>query len=322
MEITLHLGAHRCASTSFQFYMRDHVDALSREGLSFWGPLRTRRQIFEGLFPRADAPAPQKMQRRAVGRVRLSAAQARAEGAAHLLVSDENMIGTTRQSIRARKLYPAIGERMARISDAFDGQITRLVLCIRAQDMWWASALAYAVGRGHNVPTASALQQIATAPRSWQDVITDLACAVPTAQIVVLPFETLMGRPAQVLGAATGMHPPKDTQNRWLNKAPDLARLRHLLAERGSDPDAVPRGSGRWQPFNATQLAQLNERYLDDLFWLESGADGLASYKEYTTAQGSGPSLTAEDFTRGHGHDTQGHDQEDRHRRMAGTRSG
>lgn len=315
MEITLHLGAHRCASTTFQSYVRKHAPALSEQGVSFWGPLRTRKGLFNGLFPAPGEVNGAKQRKRARGRVRLRAAQARANGTKHLLVSDENMIGSTRQAIRARKLYPAIGERMARMSDAFDGQIDRLVLTVRGHDLWWASACAFAVGRGHSVPDPCALQRMVDTPRGWRDVITDLACAVPNAQIIVQPFETHMGRPDRSLAMATGIEAPRDTDGLWLNKAPDIARLRHLLHERGGDADQLPDQQGRWQPFTAAQLAQLQERYLDDLFWLEAGADGLATYQDDTTPKGSGTSLASGDFRRGHGYDGQAEQQS-----MAATR--
>jgi hypothetical protein len=162
--------------------------------------------------------------------------------------------------------------------------------------------MAYAVGRGHSVPGADAVQQISDSPRGWQDVITDLSCALPDTKIIVLPFERAMGRPDHLLKVATGFDAPVDDSARWLNKRPEIPRLRELLHERGSDPNLLPdEPEGRWQPFNATQLAQLQERYLDDLFWLEAGADGLATY--INDPQGSGQNLASGEFTRGNGYD-------------------
>lgn len=313
MEIILHIGAHRCASTTFQSYLRDNRTALSAQSISYWGPYRTRNGLLSGLFPSSGEPNTKKRQNRAEGRIKLRTAERRAAGVRQLLISDENMIGSARHCVRARKLYPAIGQRMAGVSRAFDGKTVRIVLMIRSLDLWWSSAVAYLVGRGHSVPQPEFYQQIAQNPRSWRDVITDLSCAVPEAEIIVMPFEQCMGQPGKMLSTAIQSKGPGDDASRWLNKTPDLQHLRRLLSERGSDADQLPNASGRWVPFNAEQLAQLQERYSDDLFWLTAGADGLATLSQDTRPQRSGKSLTTGDFTRGHEHDSR----QDTQRHMA-----
>lgn len=52
MDIILHLGAHRTASTSFQRYMRSVSDALAAGGTGFWGPGRTRKGLFHRVGTR------------------------------------------------------------------------------------------------------------------------------------------------------------------------------------------------------------------------------------------------------------------------------
>ncbi len=308
MEISLHIGAHRSGTTTFQHYLRDQSDTLAAHAIGFWGPQRTRNGLLSGIFPGPAAAKGRNLRRRAEGRVQMHLNLCRVRDLGHLLVSDENMIGSTRNCLRKRMLYPAIGERMARISSAFGGHITRIALSVRAQDLWWASTCAYAVGRGHGVPTTLALEQIAHAPRSWRDVITDLACAVPEADIQVLPFERYAGRPDVLLTAITGAPALADGKSRWLNRAPDLASLRASLRARGESTAVLPDACGRWQPFSAVQSATMRETYADDLFWLASGADGLATLTEDPTRQGADTSPPAGDITRGHPHDIgQGH---------------
>ena len=51
MQVIFHLGAQRSATTTFQHYMRSHMQALSTSGIGFWGPQRLReRGLFEGLY--------------------------------------------------------------------------------------------------------------------------------------------------------------------------------------------------------------------------------------------------------------------------------
>ncbi len=280
MDVILHLGAHRTATTTFQHYVRDHVDSLAKQDVAFWGPQKSRKSVFPGLFRNSVAQKRCNVAKRAEGRIRMLATQAQARGVRQLLISDENLLGTCVQNLRCERLYPAAGERTARISAAFGGRVRRIVLSIRSQDLWWASACALTVSRGHPVPSAERFEAISLNRRTWRDVIIDLACAAPGAEIEVLSFETLAGRPEQVLRAALAGDVPDDTRLRWLNRSRDLQALRADLLEQGASPDQLPDATGRWQPFTPEQTARLAENYADDLHWLIAGADGLAKLTE------------------------------------------
>lgn len=303
MDVILHLGAHRTATTTFQHYMRDQMEGLTDQGVAYWGPKHTRRSVFPGLFRPVVGLKGRNVTRRAEGRIRMFCHQAQAHGVERLLVSDENLLGTCHQNLIAARLYPAAGERTARISAAFGGRLRRIVLCVRSLDLWWASAFALTVSRGHPVPTARRLSAIASSRRSWRDVITDLACAAPGAEIEVMPFEAYAGRPDAVLCHALDDDAPADAKHRWLNRSPDLRDLRAILAQEGADPDLLPDDTGRWQPFDAGQAAALRENYADDLHWLTAGADGLATLTEDRHPTRADTSLPPGAMTKGQGHD-------------------
>ena len=69
MEIILHLGAHRTASTSFQYYLRKNGARLAASGIGVWGPCQTRNGLMEGVLPRPDSPARPDHAARAQGRI-------------------------------------------------------------------------------------------------------------------------------------------------------------------------------------------------------------------------------------------------------------
>lgn len=303
MEIVLHLGAHRTGTTTFQHYMRDNVDALARRGIGFWGPLRTRAVVIPGLFPGPRIALGRDLVRRAEGRVRMQLALAHRAETRQLLVSDENIIGTPQHCLRHAAMYPAIGDRLARVGTAFDGQVTRVVLTLRSQELFWSSLAAFVVGRGHNVAGSEALEKIAHSRRTWRDVIMDISCALPEAEILVTPFERAAGQPDKLLATALGSAAPAVKTSRWLNRSPNLPALRKALALRGRNPDELPDGTGRWLPFNTRQSSQLAEHYADDLHWLAAGADGLAQLTEDPTRKRAGSSLPAGDMTKGQRHD-------------------
>lgn len=301
MKVILHIGAHRTGTTSFQSYVRRHSADLRDGGLGFWGPMRTRKGLFAGVQPTPGLGL--TAARRARGRILLNLKKAQANGVQTLLVSDENMMGSVRLNLRKRCLYPDIGERLARYVWAFDQRIDKIVLSVRALDHFWASSLAYGVGRGHEMPDAARCLGIAHQPRTWRDVVSEVSCAAPLAQIEVIPFEVSAGRPDLMLSAATDHAAPRDAAPEWLNRAPTAAQLRTILAERGENPDVIAHNEGRWNPFDTHARAALREAYADDMHWLVSGANGLATLTEELDQTRAGKTLPHGPHKRGQGHD-------------------
>jgi len=304
MEIILHLGAHRTASTSFQHYMHANRKVLAARGIGYWGPDVTRDGILTGVIPVAGRSSVTEQLHRARGRIALRLRKAEATGLCQLVVSDENMIGAPRRNLRGSRLYGDIGDRMARFANAFDGRISRVAISVRGQDAWWSSAMAFAVGRGHRVPGPDDLDRLVTVNRHWRDVITDLACAMGGPEIIVLPHEVYAGLPDEKLRQLTGIDsPPRKAACDWLNRAPDLAELRKLVTARGGDGARLGEGTGRWRPFDRYQTLALQEAYSDDLFWLGVGADGLARLTEETGPVKAGQNPPIGQTTRGHPND-------------------
>ncbi|WP_428926038.1 hypothetical protein [Marinibacterium sp. SX1] len=296
MDVILHIGVHRTGTTTFQTYLRERSDMLADQGLAFWGPRRTRNGLFHGIHGQGAGSGARF--RRATGRIALNIARSRDRGRAVLLVSDENMSGSVCDNLRAGGLYPGIGERLTRVHIAFGGKVDQVVLTIRSLDHYWSSALGYGLTRGQPLPDADRLDRLVTAPRSWRDVIADVACAMPDARIRVAPFETLGGRPDALLAEILGRPAPRDDADLWLNRTPGLAALRRLAGEGPQSGALLPEGEGRWHPFDPAQAAALRETYQDDLFWLAAGADGLAETMAYAApgparqaAHGTGDSL-------------------------------
>lgn len=280
MDIILHAGAHRTATTSFQAYLRAHGAALKPRGIGFWGPRRTRNGLLYDVVERPGSPG---AARRAAGRLGVNLEKSRGLGLRHLVITDENMIGTARNCLRQQALYPAIGERMARLSSAAGGAV-QITLQIRSLDHWWASVVAYLVPRGQSRPAPDAIAALAQGPRSWRAVITDLACACPDARIQVTPFECFADRPDLLLQVMTGEAalPSAETGRFLENRRPDTTALQAALEARGEDTGGLQQAPvpTRWSPFDEVQSARLRQAYEQDLAWLRAGADGLATLTE------------------------------------------
>lgn len=306
MEVILHLGAHRTASTSFQGYMRANSSALFEQGVGYWGPGRTRDGLLSGVLPVAGEVGSQARLAKAKGRLRLNLERARALGLSQLVISDENMIGAPIQCFRDGLLYHGAGERMARFQDAFDGAITRVSITVRRIDMQWASSIAFLVARGFRIPSEQKVDRIAQNTRTWRDVITDIGCALPRVDFIVQTHDEFCGHPNSSLQHMLNgrITPPKAHMDLWLNRSPDVAGLRSLMRARGSSEDALVQEEGRYCPFSPAQVSKLREDYADDLFWLASGADNIARLITYKGSPQTGktPQETA---TRGQEDDQQ-----------------
>ncbi|KUP93177.1 hypothetical protein [Tritonibacter horizontis] len=278
MKVILHIGAHRCATRSFQKYMARKGDHLAQYGLACMGPERTRTGFLHGIQPGAAAVTGRDLMKRAQGRISLHLGALQQAGTAAVVISDANMLGPLEQTLSLGQLYPGAGEHLSRLDHAFSGKITDVMLNIRSPEVFWASALSVRLEHSQRMSNGSLLSHIASSPRSWRDVIQDLYCAIPGARIRVFAHEVFASQPEAQLSAVTGVDCPAVRGSFRLNASAKLPELRCDLPPRLSA--LLPDGDGRWMPFSAEEAARLRESYYDDMMWLVAGADGLAELVE------------------------------------------
>lgn len=287
MDVVLHIGAHRCASTTLQQFLQRNEMSLSRAGVEAWTPDRTRTGLFAGLLQRpTDKPAQAEQRaKRSSGVIRIEADRLERSGTRTLVVTEENLIGAVRDNLRAGGLYTSATGRLEALLPALGDKVTRVALCIRSYDSYWASCVSYGVAQGHRVPSADKLAKIVANPRRWRHLVADVAHVFPDAEIVVWPFERFSGQPETQLAIMTrGVHLPASLRGArdWQNPSPRLEKLRRILKLRGDGEMAarLPEGDGRWTPFDAIQSATLRNAYREDLAWFAAGAGGMARWIE------------------------------------------
>ena len=304
MDVIFQIGAHRTASTSFQTYLRQNGPALAQMNIGSWGPYRLRKGLFHGVVPNPKLGIGPKHLARAQGKIAMHLDRSAQKGVKHLLVSEENMLGKMRHNFSEHALYPAAGERLARYVAAFEGSVKALHISLRCPSTYWTSALSFCIPRGVRVPDEKRISTLARSPRTWRDVITDIAAAAPNTSIFVSTYEQHASAPQTLLTYLLGQTAPRPTTLIWRNRRPSVQELIALplgLRERMRLETQIH--DNRWEPFTQSQRAVFQESYADDLFWLRAGADGLAHLLEDPKPQETGYPAKLDFAHKGHKHD-------------------
>ena len=309
VDVTLHLGAHRTGTTTLQKYLENNRDNLNEIGTEFWGPNRTRAGLFSGLVKRPDTITNQATIRgeRSCGLIRMELDRLDMAGVKSLIISEENMMGVMLDNLRKGRLYPDARPRLQRFSSAFEKHCRRVAISIRSYDKYWASVLAFMVERGRRMPDAQDLDRLVTQPRRWRDVICEVAAIFPTAEVMVWPFEGMIGQvDSQLAVLNDGVVPVRMRgRNDWHNASAGCAKLRQVLEDRQNIAQAadMPNDYSRWQPFRPHHIAAFQAQYDEDIAWLRNGADGIATYEENSDSGPAGIHLRPLNVERGQLHD-------------------
>lgn len=311
VDVILHLGAHRTGTTTLQKYLENNRDNLNGIGTEFWGPNRTRAGLFSGMVKNPANITHEAVLRgeRASGLIRMELSRLEIAGVKSLIVSEENMIGAMWDNLSVGRLYPDARARLDRFAGAFGFGCKRVVISIRSYDKYWASVYAFMVERGRAMPDIQDMDRLVTQPRRWRDVIREVASVFPAAELVVWPFEGMIGQGDHQLAVLNGGAVPDRMRGRrdWHNASAGCAKLRRVLVDRGEmgHAAALPDDNTRWQPFGDHHIAGFRAQYDEDIAWLRNGADGIATYVENSDSGPAGIHLQPVQTERGHFHDQQ-----------------
>lgn len=276
MEIILHLGAHRCATTTFQAFLDLNRTRLADHGVAVWTPQNTRSGLFDGVIcqPGQDATAHIARLRTAQGRL----------DADQLIVSEENMIGAPRNNLNHASLYPDLPRRLGRFAAAFDGQVTRLGLAIRSYEGYWVSAMTFATLRGQPLPSRAVCSGLALLPRTWAMIAQDIRALFPQTPLHIWTFEAFAGRPRRqfnMLSGRQGITHLLDHTPKWKNASGTLDHMRQKLKASGRYEDlAMLPDDGPWAPFTPLERHKMAVAYAQDLAYFRSCRDPLIQFTE------------------------------------------
>jgi hypothetical protein len=121
-----------------------------------------------------------------------------------LLISDENMIGTSNPIVREGRLYPELSAKLGRAAAMLADHSVAIFISIRCCDAFYAAIYCEALRyreRGAFRDFAMRLDPVA---RRWPQVLADMATLFPTSPITVWPYESFREEEAAIFGALVG----------------------------------------------------------------------------------------------------------------------
>ncbi|GKY88343.1 hypothetical protein [Sinisalibacter aestuarii] len=277
MDLLLHIGAHRTGTTAMQDMLAANRAVLEAAGISALVHADLEREV------RGFARIPRREGWDGI-RARLDAAT---EGAAQVLISDENMIGDMGWNIRSGSFYWRAKKKLEAYRDFFAADPRRIGLGIRSYESYWISAhaieLTYRdVTKDGVVRFDEARAGMAGALRGWRDLVADIRAVFPASEILVWPVEAALpvGR---IMARLTGMDLPLTPPPQKVNAAPDARLIPAMEDKRAAEPGLRRAAMWDWlktqapRPFagfDEDQRAHMAERYAADLAALEQGFAG------------------------------------------------
>lgn len=295
MAVTVHVGAHKTASTHLQQSLRALAPPMRGAGIHYLDVRHLRRwghRLDDSLGEGAPAE-----RLRAVWQRHLDAA---AETWPQILLSEENILGSIRREalMGAAGIYPHAAARVDRLCAMLRRQPVELFLAVREPLAFLTSAFSMQLEGGLARDFGAYVGDFDPAGLSWTGLAERLLAVDGVARLVVWRYEDYRAlRPAllrRLLPAAlAGRAPDPRPAVVGLSQAAHDAIRRSLAADPGADLATLAREAkamfprsaypGRLQPLDAAAARRVRAAYgadiarlgrLDRVMLLQPGGDG------------------------------------------------
>lgn len=242
LEIVLHLGAHKTASTHLQLALGRARAALAGQGVAMFLPEDLRRnglRLADCLSSQPEDRSHNAVIRKALGEA--------ARGARLLLISEENILGSAHQPamIREARLYPDAGARLARLGMLLPAGRVTMALAMRNPAGFLVSAYSQRLLSGRIEHFEHYRGGLDPAALSWRDLVARLRAALPDAGLVLWAYEDYPAIAGQVLAAMLGregarhVRPGPGRAHPGLSAAAQAALMAEAPALADAGPEAV-----------------------------------------------------------------------------------
>lgn len=278
MALTIHLGAHKTATTHLQQTLQALAPAMLAAGIHYSGPQQWRGGLAR-LGPVLGAGVAQGRQRRRL-RWRLDRI---AETWPEVVISEENILGSLRREGLmgpGHLVYPDAAPRLRRLLGMLRHRPATLCLAVREPSALLASAFSMQLQGGFERELDAYLAGFDPAALSWAGLARRLLTLRGVARLVVWRYEDYAALRPRILAqflpqalAAQAGDPEAAvvglSQPAWQHlQAQGLQRPAAEIAQLAQEAKALfPRGPGApaLAPFDAVTVARSRAAYAADL---------------------------------------------------------
>ena len=275
-RLTIHLGAHRTASSSTQMRLARMAEAGDLPGWQILPPRRIRSSFTRMIDGLAHAPG---LARPWFGH--LFAGQVMRQlsrGTDRILLSDENFLGPVDSSVLGGAgLYPRAAAHLTALRRMTAAHQPRVVLAVRSYADWWTSAYAMMSLRREMPRPDTLVRHWQGAPRRWPEIAADIIRLFGTCDVMC--FEALATDPhahvRALVGERASRAPDLHLHESFSREALDRiagAMAANRRPPRGESLQALrreDRGKDKLNLFTAEARADLDRLYMRDLKALE-----------------------------------------------------
>lgn len=242
MEIVLHLGSHKTATTFLQETLAANQHVLDSHQIAFVPPSIYRPMVL-GATSRYRVFNRLSMIRRVRKKRSVAALIETAEraGKRRLVLSEEILIGTLDKILLGTWFYDRCREELHDVMAAFDGRPVKMLFAVRRYAEYFPSAYAQALKAGTFVPFDDGLKlRLLRQTRGWPEVVADIADILPGgSELVIWQYEAMVLHQRQVLeqfvgSQAAGALIPTDRRPMQGASSRAIARLENINKTEGS----------------------------------------------------------------------------------------
>ena len=279
MEIVLHLGAHKTASTYIQQTLSANAELIASHDIGLVLPKAYRDRAAEMATPRRLF---HRGASHAASAFKSFVDEAQAAGQSRLTISEENLLGTLDSVLFGSGFYDRAGASLRKIVNGATDRPVKALISVRSYADYFASAWAQALRNGPYVPFDEGLKtRLMSLEANWAVLVEDIADALPRgSELVIWQYEHLKFVEDQIFRNLVG----KAFSERFISldirplagpsqKAIDT--LDEMNAE-GTVPDAdkieetmkflrKSKGFRAFDPWTPAERATLSNRYEKDI---------------------------------------------------------
>lgn len=283
VDLVLHLGAHKTASTYLQHRLAANAHVLSRHGITFVPPQEYRPAVHAAALPIRflnNMHALRRQRRRHASYKLLAAAETR--GHTRFVLSEENLIGNPDRLMRGSWFYDRARKEIEEIIGFTGQRPVQALLAIRNYADFYPSAYGEVLKLRGFMPFDDARRhRIVEQTRGWPDLVADVLAALPTgSRLSVWQHEAMASHEQQILEqfvgrTAAGDLDPLDDRPQQGVSARAIAHLHHVSARgarigrkrllRVIKENPKRKGHAAFDPWSAEERRHLNARYAADL---------------------------------------------------------